>query len=117
MKTMLDLDEALAVARLRQWARMKISNAQGRSRSWKREGWQQRNERTFDAAQVQVIDFERAMNALPDEQKIALIWRYRDGASDERTALALGCSVRKVSYLVPMARRALASILDRLNLL
>ena len=117
MKSMLNLDEALAVARLRQWAHMKISNSQGRSRSWKREGWQKRNDRCFDAAQVQVIDFERAMNALPDEQKVALIWRYRDGVSDELTAQALGCSVRKVSNLVPMARHALASILDRLNLL
>jgi DNA-directed RNA polymerase specialized sigma24 family protein len=96
---------------------MKVANKQSKCRNPKSLGWQRRDERTFDAALVTVIDFERAMAALNTEEQVALVFRYRDGISDERMALALGCSVRKVSYLIPTARRRLASILDRLDLL
>jgi DNA-directed RNA polymerase specialized sigma24 family protein len=113
----MDVNEALAVARLRQWATLRVANRQGRTRNPNSHGWQRRDERSFDAAQVCVIDFERAMNALTDEEKVALVMRYRDRERDEVTARALGCSVRKVGYLVPSARHKLADILDRLNLL
>jgi DNA-directed RNA polymerase specialized sigma24 family protein len=110
--------EALAIARLRQWAAMRCSNLQGKIRRPNARGWQRRDERTFDATLVRVIDFERALNMLrDDDEKVALVLRYRDRQVDRDIGLAIGCSIRKVDYLIPAARRRLAAILDRLNLL
>ncbi len=111
------LDEALAVARLRQWAMTRTRQQHGKIAQYRRRGWQQRNDRTYDANQVRIIDFERAMNQLPDEDKVALVLHYRDGQLQPEIARAIGCSIRKVSYLLPSARRKLAAILDRLDLL
>jgi YD repeat-containing protein len=111
------IDEGLAVVRLRQWAALRIRNQSGKIREYKYDGWQRRIENRFDAGLVMVIDFERALNKLTDEQKLALVLRYRDKQTDPEIAIALGCSIRKVTYLVPIARRKLAEVLDRLNLL
>jgi DNA-directed RNA polymerase specialized sigma24 family protein len=110
-------DEALAVARLRQWCFDRLSLASARTCGYQRSGWQRRDERTFDARLVRVIDFARAMGKLDAEEQAALVLTYRDRERAPETARALGCSIRKLSYLVPAARRKLAAELDRLNLL
>jgi len=42
---------------------------------------------------------------------------YRDKDRYADIAAVLGCSVRKINYLLPTARRKLTDILDRLDLL
>jgi len=110
-------DEALAVARLRQWCFDRLALAGAKTCDYRRSGWQQRNDRTFDARLVRVVDFGRALGRLDAEEQQALVLTYRDRERLPRIAQALGCSIRKLSYLVPAARRKLATELDRLNLL
>jgi len=113
----MQITEALAVARLRQWASFRCTNLQGKTGRLNVQGWQRRDERSFDAALVRVIDFERALSALDEDEQIALVLRYRDKQEAIQIAVGLQCSVRRVSYLIPIARRHLAENLDRLNLL
>jgi DNA-directed RNA polymerase specialized sigma24 family protein len=110
-------DEVLAVARLRQWAVDRIQTANPKSRDYDRRGWRERTSRDADARLVRMIDFGRALAKLDPEQQIALVLHYRDREQEPRIAVALGCSTRKVSYLLPLARQRLAAELDRLNLL
>lgn len=110
-------DEALAVARLRQWARDKDLQKAGRVAVYKNAGWAERRQNKFDAALVRRIDFDRILNMLPDQDRLSLIFRYRDGHTEAEIACLIGCSVRKVIYLLPNARKALAALLDRYNLL
>jgi DNA-directed RNA polymerase specialized sigma24 family protein len=114
---MMSLDEGLAVMRLRQWSIMRAQLHGSKTLNYKRQGWKQRNERLFDARQVTVIDFERTLNRLDADEQLALILRYRDGECDEHIAQVIGCSTRKIGYVLPAARRKLASLLDRLDLL
>ena len=110
-------DEALAVARLRLWCHDRLALSGAKTCDYRRSGWQQRNERAFDARLVRVIDFGRALGKLDAEEQIALVLLYRDRQRFPEIAQALRCSIRKLSYLVPTARRKLAAELDRLNLL
>jgi DNA-directed RNA polymerase specialized sigma24 family protein len=114
---MMELNESLAVARLRQWAFLRCATRHGKTSNYRRSGWIRRSDRKYDGQQVTVIDFERALNRLDEDEQVALVHRYRDGESDEHIARNIGCSTRKVGYLVPAARRKLADILDRLDLL
>jgi hypothetical protein len=50
------------------------------------------------------------------EQQL-LVLTYRDKVRYEDIAAVLDCSVRKIAYLLPAARRRLTDILDRLDLL
>ena len=110
-------NECLAVARLRQWARDRQASKAGRVRVYRNQGWAERRSSQFDAALTRIIDFERTMNSLTDEQKLSLILTYRDGHTESEVALLLGCSVRKIGYLLPAARTALAAALDKKDLL
>ena len=64
-----------------------------------------------------VIDFERAFARLSQEEQTALAATYRDRMGQSAAAFAVGCSLRKLAYLLPAARQRLAVILDRLDLL
>ncbi len=110
-------DEALALARLRQWSYDRLQLAHARTCDYRRTGWKQRNDRTFDARLVRVIDFGRALGTLEAEEQAALVLTYRDRQNTLEISRALHCSQRKISYLVPLARKKLAAQLDRLNLL
>lgn len=113
----LPVSEALAMVRLRQWAVERARLRAGRAASYQRRGWQRRNARTCDAAQVRVLTFEQAFQRLSLDEQTALLATYCDGQSDMDAALVLGCSASKMHYLLPNARRHLAVILDRLGLL
>jgi len=117
MVASLDYTEALALAHLRRWAVRRTANLHGKTSRPNAGGWHRRDERTYDASHVANIDFERALNMLDDDEKVALVLRYRDRLAAEQIAAGLRCSVRKVCYLIPAARRKLADILDRLDLL
>ena len=110
-------DEVLAVARLRQWANDRIKLASAKTSEYQRLGWRERSSRDADARLVRVIDFSRALARLDPEQQTVLVLHYRDREKESRIAVALGCSLRKISYLIPAARQRLAAELDRLNLL
>jgi DNA-directed RNA polymerase specialized sigma24 family protein len=110
-------EECLAIARLRQWAASRTKLANGKASNIRRVGWIQRRATEADAAIVRVIDFERALGSLSDEHQAALVLRYRDEENEAGIAAALSCSIRKVSYVMPAARRSLAAALERLNLL
>lgn len=107
----------MAIIRLKQWAYERTSLRQGNTARLKRSGWRERRLRENDSRQVRVLDFERALSQLdPAEQQI-LVLTYRDKLRYEDIAKVLGCSVRKINYLLPTARRKLTDILDRLDLL
>jgi DNA-directed RNA polymerase specialized sigma24 family protein len=111
--------EVLAIARLRQWGSERTALKAGRIANYRNPGRPQAKNPTnrFDAAIVRVIDFERAIAGLTTEQQIALILTYRDKQGQHQVAAAVGCSVRKLDYLIPAARKELADRLDRLELL
>ena len=109
--------EVMAIARLRQWAVARSASRTGKATCYRREGWRERRATESDARLVQVIDFERILGELTVEEQIVLVQRYRDGEPDERTAQLLGCSKRKIFYVLANARRALAEGLDRAHLL
>jgi DNA-directed RNA polymerase specialized sigma24 family protein len=109
--------EALAVARLRQWCADRIALHHGRTTDYQRAGWQARDTRQADARIVRVVDFSRALASLTGEEQAALILHYRDREPEDRIALALRCSIRKVCYVIPQARQKLAARLDALDLL
>jgi DNA-directed RNA polymerase specialized sigma24 family protein len=110
-------DEALAVARLRQWCSDRIQLASARTCDYRRRGWQTRTDRQFDSRLVRVIDFGRVMEKLEAEEQAALVLTYRDRERFPAIAQMLHCSIRKLTYMIPAARRKLAAELDRLNLL
>ena len=66
---------------------------------------------------VRVLDFERAFAHLAHEEQLALAAIYRDGQDHEVASKTIGCSQRKLCYLMPAARQHLADVLNRLDLL
>lgn len=109
--------EALAVARLRQWANERVSLMSGKITNYKRTGWQSRTNRSADAKLIRVLAFGEALATLEADEQAALVLTYRDRERIDAVAVAIGCSARKVCYLVPTARRKLADELDRRSLL
>jgi DNA-directed RNA polymerase specialized sigma24 family protein len=107
----------MAVLRLRQWASERQAVKAGKTTNYRKTGWQQRKLKTCDARIVRVIDFERAFGKLSEEHQFVLLGTYRDGLNQGTVAELMLCSSRKVSYVLPEARAALALILDRLDLL
>jgi len=83
----------------------------------RRPGWQQHTNRHADAQLVCVVDFELAFQHLTLEEQTALALHYREGLGHSTVAAALGCSLRKLAYLIPALRQQLADILDRRDLL
>jgi DNA-directed RNA polymerase specialized sigma24 family protein len=110
-------DEGLAVARLRQWANDKDRQKNNRATEYQRTAWAERRQSQYDARQVRVIDFDRILNMLSNDYRLSLIFHYRDGHSAAEIATLIGCSERKVAYVLPLARKELATLLDRYNLL
>jgi len=109
--------QVLAILRIRQWMQDRIALKTARAIDYERVGWKERRRRQSDARIVRVIDFERAFQRLSHEEQTALAGIYRDNLGQDVTAAAIGCSLRKLSYLLPIARQHLADILDRLDLL
>ena len=110
-------DEALAVARLRQWCADRLQLASARTVEYRPRGWQQRDSRTFDARLVRVIDFSRALATLDGEEQAALVLSYRDRQTRPDVARALHMSASKLAYMIPAARKKLAARLCELDLL
>jgi DNA-directed RNA polymerase specialized sigma24 family protein len=110
-------DQVLAILRLRQWAVERNALKCGRTARLTNAGWRERRETDADARNVRVIDFEKALATLDTAHQYALILTYRDRAGHAATAAAIGCSVRTLAYMLPAARRRLADVLDRLDLL
>jgi DNA-directed RNA polymerase specialized sigma24 family protein len=109
--------EVLAIARLRQWFNERSAQQRAKTRNPAAHGWQRRDERSFDARQVRCLDTERALESISPDRQVMLIYRYVYKEPDAKTAAALGCSERKIGYVIPQARYALAHAMDRLNLL
>ena len=107
--------QVLAVLALRRWATERRHIRSGNTTNYRRTGWRERRQRDADAALVRCLDFERALSRLPMVEQAALIATYRDGLRHHATAI--GCSDRKLAYLLPLARLHLAETLDRLDLL
>jgi DNA-directed RNA polymerase specialized sigma24 family protein len=111
-------DDVLVMTRIRQWAQNRSIVRSGKTSSFEFDGgWGQRKLTTADARLVQVIDFERALGSLSEEDQAVLMLIYRDREGYASAARAMRCSERKVAYLLPAARRRLASVLDRMGLL
>jgi DNA-directed RNA polymerase specialized sigma24 family protein len=89
----------------------------GQVTEYKRQGWRERRTRESDARIVRVVDFERALSHLTEEHQSILLLTYREHRDQRQVSEAAGVSVRALAYKLPAARQALASILDRLDLL
>lgn len=113
----MELWENLAVIRLRQWTVDRLALKSAKTTNYQRTGWTRRSERSFDARLVRVLDFERVLDRLGNEEQTALVLKYRDGETVETIAQALNCSVRKIEYLIKGARQNLAASLDKAQLL
>jgi DNA-directed RNA polymerase specialized sigma24 family protein len=88
-----------------------------RTTDYKRIGWQARDTRTFDARLVRVLDFERAFERLPEDEQMLPMLTYRERQHQEEISKILRCPVRKAAYTLPAARKHLADILDKLDIL
>jgi len=110
-------DEVLAITRLRQWSVDRLALRASRTTDYSRSGWIARNCRTFDSRLVRVLDFERALGTLTEEEQAALVLVYRERQPFAEASKILHCSVRKLSYMLPAARKRLAGILDRMDIL
>jgi DNA-directed RNA polymerase specialized sigma24 family protein len=106
-----------AISRLRLWLFERQALKSGHTVEYRRTGWRERRLRDHDARIVRCLDFEKALSRLTHEEQAALLARYRDGLQYNEAAAVVGCSVRKLAYLLPIALGHLADVLDRLNLL
>ena len=110
-------DENLAILRIHQWAVDRAALHTAKATQYSREGWRERRARDADARLVRVIDFERALAALSNEHQSLLMLTYRERQPQDTIAKLTGISVRAIAYKLPLARKALADVLDRLDLL
>jgi DNA-directed RNA polymerase specialized sigma24 family protein len=110
-------DQVFAILRLRQWTVERTALKCGRTTRLTHAGWRERRETDADARNVRVIDFENALATLDTTHQLALLMTYRDRAGHAATAAAIGCSIRTLAYMLPAARRRLADVLDRRDLL
>jgi DNA-directed RNA polymerase specialized sigma24 family protein len=110
-------NEVLAVIRLRQWAADRAALRAAKTTDYEYQGCKVRDRRKADARLVRVIDFEKALSMLSEEEQGVLLLHYRESQIGKETAKALHCSERKVFYTLPQARKHLADALDRLDLL
>jgi len=111
------LDELMAITRLRQWSVDKIACRTPRVTHVHCRGWKVRNDRMHDARLVRVLDFERALSRLSQGEQIALVLTYRDRVTIRDLSRALEAEPHIAHRLVLTARRHLADILDRFDLL
>ena len=94
-------DENLAILRLRQWTADRAALRSAKVTQYQRLGWRERRARDADARLVRVIDFERALGQLPDEQQALLMLTYRERQSQDTIAKLTGCSLRAINYKLP----------------
>ena len=109
--------EALAVARMSEWAHDRNACRQGCIAVYKAHGFVERRSRAADARLVRVINFERAFATLHDTYQTALLLAYRDGCRPHRLALLLHTNPAQAQTWLILARQALADALDRRHLL
>ena len=107
----------MAIMRLKQWAFERVQLRHGRTTRMEFTGFKERRQREADSRNVRVMDFERAIALLDPLHQQILILTYRDGIRHSEAATMLGMSERNIYYLLPAARRRLADVLDRLDLL
>lgn len=107
----------LARMRLRQWQYDRLRLNRGSASNYKRLGWRQRRSSEADAAIVRCIDFERALLTLPEPLVHVLVLTYRDRETAQRTARILGISEGTVQHRRNKAIAALATALDKADLL
>ena len=112
---------SIALGRLRQWAAHRRNLRNGKMnhmplvlRGRPTEG-NRRN--AADAALVQVLDFERVLNALPEQQRMLLVLHFRDGQPMREVAIAIGVCERTAHSIKAAALDALSERLDRADLL
>lgn len=66
------------VLRIRQWATDRAAVHSAKATSYTRLGWKERRARDVDARLMRVLDFERALGQLPDQQQNLLTLTYRE---------------------------------------
>jgi DNA-directed RNA polymerase specialized sigma24 family protein len=111
------IDEVLTIHALRLWRMDKTKLASGAIGQYKTHGWQERRQTMHDARLTRVIDLERAMSQLSEEDKQALILAYADDQPHATIAAFFGVCNRTVYARLILARRRLADVLGRLGLI
>ncbi len=109
--------EALAVTALRRWCYNRAKQRSGTVTNYKRQGWQERNNRQCDARLIYCIDFERIFAKLPAGAQVMLLLAHRDGWTEAEIACSSGISVRSTFTYLEAARTTLGELLEANNLL
>lgn len=109
--------QAIAMLHIKQWRNDRTKISAGISAIYKRNGYRERRQRDADARIVRAIDFEKALAQLGTLDQSMLISAYYLGHTRKETADASGISERAAAYKLPMALDALATVLQRLDLI
>lgn len=105
---------------LRAWTFTILRNCfySDKRRSWRQQDWNEETaNRTLEAttnldATLEIDDVRRALTALPDDQREALILVGAGGFSYDEAASVCGCAVGTIKSRVNRARKALDVLLD-----
>jgi DNA-directed RNA polymerase specialized sigma24 family protein len=110
-------NEVLTICHLKQWAQDRTAIRAGHTTNYEATGYRKRRSSDADARVVRVVDFERAMSFLPEQDQAILLLTYRDHFTYAETSCIVGVSVRTLCHKIPVARKRLAAILEHLSLL
>ncbi len=109
--------QAIAMLSVKQWRDDRTKISAGISGIYKRNGYRERRQRDADARIVRTLDFEKALAQLNNSDQSMLISAFYLGHTRKEMADATGISERAANYKLPMALDALATVLQRLDLL
>ncbi len=109
--------EVKVIAAIRRWCYDRHKLASGKGNQYKHRGFQRRDERTFDARIVRVLDFERAFTKMPAGAQVLILLVHRDGLTPEEAASIIGVSVPTIRKCLMDTRQALAVLLEQVNAL
>ncbi|WP_058186800.1 RNA polymerase sigma factor [Terracidiphilus gabretensis] len=109
--------EVKVIAAIRRWCYDSAKLVSGRGNNYQHRGFQRRDERSYDARQVRVLDFERAFSKLPEQNQVLLLLAHRDGISECELAAMISVSPNSMRRWLMDTRIALATLLEHQNAL
>jgi DNA-directed RNA polymerase specialized sigma24 family protein len=111
------ITEVKVIAAIRRWCYDRAKLTSGRGNQYQHRGFQRRDERTYDARQVRVLDFERVFSKLPEGSQVLLLLAHRDGLGECELAAMIGADWRTMRRWLMDTRIALGTLLEARDLL
>ena len=113
----MSITEVRVVAAIQRWCHDRSKLTSGKGNQFQHRGFQRRDERTFDARMVRVLDFERAFTKLPDADQVMMLMAHRDGIGLHELAEMISVSPNSMRRWLMDTRLALATLLEAQNAL